>query len=135
RGEKVPVVVHTEHGKHYDSSKRHRWLAWWAARNTQAFYCVSNDILNAVRKYEIAPDSKLVVIDNGIDTTRTADPSQIQQLRDSLNIPYNAPIIGTVVRLVEIKAQDVLLKAFARLSPLKIAPHLLVVGGGPLEAD
>jgi len=131
----VPVVVHTEHGKHYDSSMRHRWLAWWAARNAKAFYCVSNDILNAVKKYKIAPEPKWAVIDNGIDTTKTANPSQIQQLRDSLKILHYAPVIGTVGRLAEIKAQDVLLKAFARLPASENSPHLLVVGGGPLESD
>src|SRR2546423_942770 len=40
----VPVVVHTEHGKHFETRRRNRWLGWWAAKNAQRMFCVSADI-------------------------------------------------------------------------------------------
>src|SRR4051794_6608067 len=29
----VKVVVHTEHGKHFETRRRNRWLGWWAAKS------------------------------------------------------------------------------------------------------
>ncbi|HVT79143.1 MAG TPA: glycosyltransferase, partial [Phycisphaerae bacterium] len=127
----IPHVVHTEHGKHYETSRRKRWLAWWAARNASAFYCVSQDISDAVRAHRIVPSSKLVVVENGIDVSKSAPPASVSAVRAALGIPPHALVVGTVGRLAAVKSQDVLLRGFSRLSG---QPHLLLVGGGPLEA-
>jgi glycosyltransferase involved in cell wall biosynthesis len=54
--------------------------------------------------------------------------------RDELDLPHNAVVVGFVGRLVEQKAPDVLLRAFARA--VRSAPQLrlAVVGAGPLMA-
>lgn len=127
----VPVVVHTEHGKHYDNAPlRRRLMARWAARYAQRYFCVSADIAAAVLSRRIAPAWKIEVVANGIDTARYAQSSDASALRETLGIPLEAPVVGTVGRLAEVKRQDVLLRAFARLHG---ACHLVIVGDGPMR--
>ncbi|HZU35553.1 MAG TPA: glycosyltransferase family 4 protein, partial [Gemmataceae bacterium] len=52
-------------------------------------------------------------------------------LRHDLGISANAKIIGTVGRLDEIKRQDLLIRAVARLRERGQQVHLLLVGDGP----
>ncbi|MDQ3331564.1 MAG: glycosyltransferase family 4 protein, partial [Planctomycetota bacterium] len=47
------------------------------------------------------------------------------------DIPHDVPVIGTVGRLAEIKRQDLLIQAFARLLVKTPTAHLLLVGDGP----
>jgi sugar transferase (PEP-CTERM/EpsH1 system associated) len=129
----VPVVLHTEHGKHYDGSRRRRWLARWAARYAGHFCCVSRDIADTVVALGIVLRSKVRVVANGIDTERFRRPRDRAGLRRSLGVPPDAPVIGTVGRLNEIKRQDVLLGAFARARQALPDAHLVLVGDGPLR--
>jgi sugar transferase (PEP-CTERM/EpsH1 system associated) len=135
----IPVVVHTEHGSHYDHApSRTRWLARMASACAQRFFCVSADIAAGVVAARVAPASKVAVIANGIEVARFADPGEPAAVRRSFGIPPMAPVVGTVGNLREVKRQDVLLRGFARLSGGDKAgelPHLLIVGDGPLRDD
>jgi glycosyltransferase involved in cell wall biosynthesis len=131
----VPVVVHTEHGKHFERGVRIRVLGRWAARSAQQFFCVSNDIAHAVKTWRIAPDEKVAVVANGITTARPGGQSDNSALRRELGIPHGAAVIGTVSRLAEVKRQDVLLAGFSKIRTAAIPPHLVLVGGGPLESN
>jgi glycosyltransferase involved in cell wall biosynthesis len=133
RGAGVPAVVHTEHGKHYGGSWRRRWLGWLAARFAARFFCVSHDIARGVIERRIVPPRKVTVVPNGIDVRRFREPVDAAALRRSLRIPAAAPVIGTVGRLSEVKQQDVLLRAFARVRLRVPEAHLLLVGDGPLK--
>ncbi len=127
----VPVVVHTEHGKHYDHRRRTRWLGRLAARGAARFFCVSADIAAAVGAHRIAPPGKIRVVPNGIDTTRFQEENEAGAVRQSLGIPANAPVIGTVGRLSEVKRQDLLIRAFQQVRARLADAHLLLVGDGP----
>lgn len=127
----APLVVHTEHGKHYSASRRTRTLGRWSARFAAAYCCVSRDIANEVGALRIVPDEKVRVIANGIDTAAFAEPGDVAKLRSELGLPHDAPIIGTIGRLAEIKRQDVLIEAFAEVKKQVPKAHLLLVGGGP----
>jgi len=126
-------VVHTEHGKNF-TSRRMRWVGWLAGRWTRRFFCVSQDIADHVKHFGIVAPSKIRVVPNGIDPRTVTEPAQ-QRLAvgQSLRIPPGAPVIGTVGRLDEVKRQDVLLHAFARVKRRFPQAHLLVVGDGPLQ--
>jgi sugar transferase (PEP-CTERM/EpsH1 system associated) len=128
----VPVVVHTEHGKHYGQRRRTRWLGRLAARSASRFFCVSADIAEEVQSHRIARVGTVAVVPNGIDTNRFHARDDAAAVRQSLGIPAEAPVIGTVGRLCEIKRQDLLLRAFGRVRALGAeASHLLIVGDGP----
>jgi glycosyltransferase involved in cell wall biosynthesis len=133
RRAETPVVVHTEHGKHYSNRLRTRVLGRLAARYADKFCCVSQDIADEVRKARIVRENKIDVVANGIDTARFQRRTDTTALRSQLRIPVQAPVVGTIGRLNEIKRQDLLIRAFASLLQRRPDAHLLIVGDGPLR--
>jgi sugar transferase (PEP-CTERM/EpsH1 system associated) len=132
----VPVVLHTEHGKeNYAGRAKTRWLGRWSARYTSRFYCLTQDMASAVRGHGITPERKIFVISNGIDSAPFLTPHDTRFMREQLRIPPTARVVGTVGRLTEIKRQDVLLRAFARLITAVPNAHLLLVGDGELRSE
>ncbi len=132
----VPLVVHTEHGKErYTQRFRTRMLGRVAGWFTTTFFCLTDDMAAAVRHSRIVPDRKIRVIFNGIDTSQFLVPCDTESIRKLLGIPDDAPIIGTVGRLTEVKRQDVLLRGFAKARTKFPAAHLLILGDGPLRKE
>jgi glycosyltransferase involved in cell wall biosynthesis len=129
-----PPLVHTEHGKHYAARPRNRWLGRLAGRWADRFFCVSADIAREVEECRVVPRRKIEVVPNGIDTDRFR-LAPTAAVRSEFGIPAGAPIVGTVGRLSEIKCQDLLIRAFARLRTSLPGAHLLLVGDGPLRED
>jgi sugar transferase (PEP-CTERM/EpsH1 system associated) len=136
RSLRVPVVVHTEHGRErYATRLKTRLLGRTAGRFCDRFYCLTSDMAGEVRMARIVPERKLRVIQNGIDLVdfkAAAGAGARDEVRRSLAIPDDAPVIGTVGRLSEVKRQDVLLRAFARVRRAVPEAHLILVGDGPL---
>lgn len=131
----VPAIVHTEHGKHFGSGVKARWLGRLAARHADCFFCVSGDIAEEVVRLRIAGVPKVSVMPNGIDTTKFGKACDTAAVRKEWNIPLDAPVIGTVGRLAEIKRQDLLVRAFAHLLRKLPTAHLLLVGDGPMRSE
>jgi glycosyltransferase involved in cell wall biosynthesis len=138
----VPLVVHTEHGNHFRRSQssllagwRKSWLWWLAARYAAKFFCVTQDIADELAGRHIVPRNKLEVLANGIDVQPFLEANYREEIRRSLAIPADAPVLGTVGRLNEIKCQDLLIRAFARLHAENPKARLLLVGDGPLRGS
>jgi glycosyltransferase involved in cell wall biosynthesis len=127
-------VVHTEHGKNYARRFRTRWLGRWAGHYAEKFFCVSSDIAAEVAGWRIVRSSKLSVVRNGIDMD-APDPAHHADVRAEMGIPLGAAVIGTVGRLSDVKRQDVLIRALARLRRQNADVHLLLVGDGPRRTD
>lgn len=131
------AVVHTEHSDHVRMARglgaklRSRW--WWhaAGRHADVFCCVSEDIARSVRRWGTVDAAKVCVIANGVDTGLYADPGQRPRIRGQWGIPPDARVIGMVGRLNEVKRQELMLRAFARLQPAHPDLWLLLVGDGP----
>ena len=128
-------VLHTEHGKHYGSRARTRLLGRLAAGFASRFACVSADIAGEVVRRGVAPRRKVVVVPNGIDVGRFADAGGRAEGRAALGIPADAPVVGTVGRLSEVKRQDRLIRAFASVAGEVPGARLLIVGDGPLMGE
>jgi glycosyltransferase involved in cell wall biosynthesis len=136
----IPVVVHTEHINNvrkahggYLRRLKMTWLWWWTARYARRFFCVSEDISAEMAARRIVPKHKLSVVLNGINTEPFREPVDRDALRASLGIPADALIVGSVGRLNEVKCQDLLLRAFARVRADVPAARLLLVGDGPMR--
>ncbi len=130
---RIPLVVHTEHGReNYAGRWRTRLLGRLAGIFASRFYCLTADMAENVRRRRIVPDYKIRLIENGIDTELYTQPCDTESPRIALDIPHGVPIVGTVGRLSEIKRQDFLIRAFARVRQSVPAAHLLLVGNGPL---
>ena len=107
-------------------------LQWGLAGSfASRFFCVSDDIADAVKAYRTVAHHKVIVVENGIDTAAFDLPGDCNTLRISLGIPHGAPVIGTVGRLNEVKRQDLLIRGFASIANHDPKPHLLLVGDGP----
>jgi glycosyltransferase involved in cell wall biosynthesis len=133
---KVPVVVHTEHGKErYADRLKTRWLGRIAGRFASRFYCLSHDMAVTVKAHHIVPPGTVRVILNGIDTACFRNRCDVTGLRLEMGIPVGAPVIGTVGRLTFVKRQDLLIRAFARVRERIPEAHLVLVGDGPLRKD
>src|SRR5262245_17297810 len=105
-------VVHTEHGLPLVANRiRDRWLARLAGIHCDLFFCLTHEIAEHVRQYRIVPGRKIRTIRNGIDLTAYRVPGDPQRVRQSLGIPADARVIGTVGRLAEIKRYDLLIRS------------------------
>ncbi len=142
RSLRVPVILHTEHGREkYDSRLRTRLLGRIAARCCDRFYCLTGEMAQRVRGARIVSEQKLQIIQNGIDLDSFADADHDGTwARKQAGIPENAVVVGTVGRLNEVKRQDVLIRGFAEAQKRSAETHaadlhLLLVGDGPSRAQ
>jgi sugar transferase (PEP-CTERM/EpsH1 system associated) len=125
-------VVHTEHGLPLVASRaKTRWLARWSALHCDLFFCLTQEMAVELKRQRIVPDRKLRVIKNGIETAHYRSSVDPTVVRLSLGVSPSAPLIGTVGRLVEIKQQDLLIRAFAEVRRRCPDAHLVLVGDGP----
>ncbi|MDB2262454.1 glycosyltransferase [Halorubrum ezzemoulense] len=86
----------------------------------------SDFILN----YGVSPD-KVSVVRNGRDIDKYRSGQSTPELRKSLGIPTNVPVVGTVGRLIERKGHYDLLEAWPAILDEHPEAHLLIVGEGP----
>jgi glycosyltransferase involved in cell wall biosynthesis len=136
---RVPHTVHTPHGHvfyGYYSAPVTRFfvmLERLAARWCERIVALTDADLADHLAFAVAPASQFIVIHSGVDL-QALDASQQgpAQLRESLGIPQDAFVVGTLGRLAQVKGQDDLLRAIARLETL---PWLLLVGAGEEEAN
>ena len=133
RRARVPVVVHTEHGKHYAARWRTRFLGRFAARAARRVFAVSDDIRRELRDCGIVLPRNVECVPNGVDADRFDVTDNPAVLRCEFGLPVDVPVIGTVGRLTALKRQDVLLHGFARLR--HPTARLLVVGDGPAREE
>ena len=130
-------VLHTEHGNALATSTswwkaaKTRLLMWDTARFIQRFCCVSSEIVEAVTRWWTVPRAKVEVVANGIQTDVPRNLTAPEVIRDSLGIPKDAHVVGTVGRLTGIKQQDLLVRAVANIRERVPDVRLLIVGEGP----
>lgn len=134
-----PPVVHTEHGNEFArvtgmwKTLKARLFFRQTARCIDRFCCVSQEIADAVTRWRTVPRAKVEVVPNGIDTEILGGPDPAE-IRASLGIPADAPVVGTVGRLSEVKRQDLLIRAVGRLAESFPEVRLLLVGDGSERA-
>ena len=82
---------------------------------------------------KIVHGSSCMVVKNGINAEKYAfDPQTRAKVRQALNLPDDAFVIGTVGRMVAQKNQELLIRAAAQAKQERPALMLLLVGDGPL---
>ena len=77
---------------------------------------------------EGVPPERARIIPTGVDVDRLTAKSNGTSVRECLGIPPEAPVIGCLANLLEIKGQDILLFAFADVAKSYPDAHLLLVG-------
>lgn len=124
-------VIFTEHGRFYpdSSSWKRRFINPVLLAFTNHVTAISKATKHALVDYEFIPKHRIEVIYNGIKPL-VADAQQVQRLREQLEIPIDARILGTVARLDPIKNQTMMIEAFSLVLKEHPDNYLLIVGDG-----
>ena len=123
---RVPLLYYVEHDVWHYGNRRHRLLAMGCFRVLQPrVVAVSEHVRAALAK--MMPGMQITVIPPGIATDRYT-PDNKNDARNLLGLDPAWQIVGTVGRLVPVKAQDILLRAISRL-PERV--HCVIAGDGP----
>lgn len=136
----VPVIVHTVHGwGHHDRQHPlvrnfYIWLEKRTLPITDRLIVVSErDIEKGVQDGIGTPHS-YTVIRSGIELERFGHPQVPRaEMRASLGIPADAPLIGSVTRLSAQKAPLDFVRAAGRVAQIHPEVHFVMVGDGPLR--
>jgi glycosyltransferase involved in cell wall biosynthesis len=129
----VQRVVHTEHGRPRPDPWIHRLVGRMAARKTDTIVAVSDVLADYLRREGISGATPVVTIPNGVDIEAFAPRPAMDTIRHELGIPREAPVVGSIGRLEQIKGYDVMVRAFGLLLQgwrKRAAPILLLVGDG-----
>ena len=110
-----------------------------ALRTVRGVYAVSPSALQhflALYRDLLAPQTRLAVIPNGVDTqVFMVSPQRRRQAREQLGLPHDALVLGSVARLSPQKRPEALLAMFLRLEARFPRLYLVLAGTGPLEAS
>lgn len=104
---------------------------------TSGIVCVSEKNYKARLNYIYTPAKRTIVVPNGVDV-RDFMPIPLDErtaLRQSLGIPADAKIVGTVIRFEPGKGLSDLISAFPAILAACPTSHLLLVGDGLLRPD
>ncbi len=126
-------VVYTSHGQNSLAAGR-LWLTRLASLFVDVYVGVSPRIACRAHRYRECPESKVRIVENGVDLSAFRPDQQARgEARAELRIPKDAWVVGTVGRLVDDKNPGLLLRAALPL--LGDQARLLFVGDGPLAAE
>jgi glycosyltransferase involved in cell wall biosynthesis len=136
---RTPIIVHGLHGLVFHEYQP--WLVnrtWWAIQKlcgpiTDHYISVSSVVSQKAIEAGIASSDDLTTIYSGMELdwflNANVDPVSV---RRQLNIPENAPVIGKIARMVDIKNHDALLDAAPEIITRHPDARFLLVGDGPL---
>jgi glycosyltransferase involved in cell wall biosynthesis len=134
---RVPMTIHTFHGHvlegYFSPTATHVFLRIERAlaRHTDRIITVSPRLRQALLAMGVGRPEQVEVVPLGLDLDRFLQPPKGRtDLRVALRIPADAPLMGTVGRLVPIKDHPTLFRALGLLPDGSRVPHLLVVGDG-----
>ena len=138
----VPWRVHVEHG--WDAhdpqgqSAKYRWLRRAYAPFVSRFVSVSADLDRYLGEAVGVPAAKRHLIGNGVDTRRFS-PGPAPAIEGCPFEPGRHWLVGTVGRLMTVKNQPLLARAFVRWlrerPELAARARLVIVGEGGLRAE
>lgn len=126
---RVPVIVAHEHTWSYEGQPLRRIAdGWFIGRLVSAFVAVSDADRQRMIELEGVPAHRAVTIPTAFVPR---EPQPRFELRKRLEIPSDAPVIGTVAQLRPQKNIEVLIDAFQMLLRRVPNAHLVIVGDGP----
>lgn len=130
----IKAVVHGEHGWGMDDPQgdnpKRKLLRRWLSVGVTEFTAVSMQI-KAWLEEDVGVFKPVNQIYNGVDLASCQNGGEGDEIRQELNLPDSALLIGTVGRLDPIKDQTGLIEAFSNFRESIPDCHLLIVGDGP----
>ena len=137
-GKPVIVTIHNNIIMPYK-----RWAPirnWLRKKATKAMFSqaavvigVGDDIGKSMREQGLLSErTPIAIILNGVDYDKFAQPRNVEQIRESLELPSGSKVISCVSRLEISKGQTYLIQATARLKEKFPLLRVLLVGDGSL---
>jgi glycosyltransferase involved in cell wall biosynthesis len=126
--------IYTKHLLLSPGDRRNGWVYW--ALDRLSLYLpgyvvpVSKVMGERLKRVPGLRRSRIIPIQNGVDTERFYAPDECAAVRAELGLPNDSVVIGFAGRIELMKRLDLLLDAFARLRPQFPALRLLLVGRG-----
>mgnify|MGYP002623362406 FL=1 len=102
---------------------------------TDGFIAVAEEHARYLRDVEKFPAEKVFIAPNGVNVQRFAPREHNSQLRESLNIPADAPTVGIVAALRPEKDHHQFLRVAQRVLSQCEDAHFLIVGDGDLRGE
>ncbi len=123
----LPCIVSLR-SVHYDFATWYRRLAWMVtARLASAVTAVSEEAAELLSQYARIRRGRITVVPNGVDT-EVFRPGPGAGVLQSLGVPEEAIVVGTVGRLHSIKGYRHLLDAAAEVVKARPQCHFVLVG-------
>jgi glycosyltransferase involved in cell wall biosynthesis len=132
-------TIHTPHGHlfygYFGKGKEQLYvfLERLAARFCERIITISEDERRAYLRRGIGDEKKVVTIYNGIDIGRF--PGNGKRVRRDLGIAQQAPLVGFVGRLEEVKGPHLFIDAAKRIKALAPQTHFLMLGDGAMKDE
>jgi glycosyltransferase involved in cell wall biosynthesis len=128
----VPIIIAHEHWS--SKAQKEIWVDRLLYRLSDRILVPSQASKRIVMALEGIPARYIDVIYNGVDISRFCPDADRGAVRQELNLPEDAVVVGTVGRLSADKGgQDHLIRAVAGVRRAHPGVRLLIVGDGPLR--
>jgi glycosyltransferase involved in cell wall biosynthesis len=129
-----PAIVHTEHNLWDRYRLPTRWANALTYRRNAAVMAVSGGVAASIRSSGPGSVVPVEVVVHGIDIATLHHGHEARsRARALLDLPDDAPVIGTVGNFTAKKDHACLLDAFAMMRSERADARLVLVGTGPLE--
>lgn len=134
----VPVIIHTVHGVPFALGPNLRTRVYVSLERlvgsfTDCLVCVGEVLRQEQIAWGIAAPDKLTTVYSGIDFSSYRPQRTTREQKRALGLAGAWPIVGSIGRLSEQKAQDQLIEAVALLREEFPYIRLLLVGDGELR--
>jgi glycosyltransferase involved in cell wall biosynthesis len=134
----IPVIIHTIHGVPFVigsdlQSRIYLIYERLVGYVTKKVVCVGEVLRQEVLDWKVRLDQKLVTIYSGIEFSSYVPQRPAFEIKEQLGIEGCWPIVGSVGRLTECKAQHYLIEAVGLLTAKYPHLKLLFVGEGELR--
>jgi len=140
----VPYRVHGEHGRDVHdldgTNKKYLRLRRFCQYFIQRYIPLSQDLENWLKNIVAVPANKVTQLYNGVDSQKfSPNKSNDSAMSNESFFAENSIVIGTAGRMMTVKDQPNLVRAFIAL--LELLPEkrnklrLVLIGDGPLRSD
>lgn len=132
----VPIVISSRRDMGFKNKRRHIWAYRLMNHFVTKIIVNSQAVRTSVNIQEKAAQKKMLTIYNGVNL-KTFDPTIVSngQLREKLNLPLRAHVVGMIANLKPIKGYPDFLRAARFVINELRNTHFLVVGDGELKAS
>ena len=131
-------LILTEHGRHYPDTVaplRRGLNRIVLDRLADAVNACCSFSAKALSRNDGFAGRRIEIVENGIVVEKYRSNVDRSALRDGLNLKNDRRYIAMVARFHPVKDHAMLMRAFARIAPLRNDVDLLLVGDGPLRAN